>query len=182
METSCWLDEVVERSTHHWGTNNHLRFVLGLRVIHVSPDPQRTFIIRTHVIPSNKFLSKAVIIGLCFSTKVRVGPLNTLVIYISTSVTNLVHQVEISSCVTCVVLNLLTWRYFSFHFTCSDSIITSVHLIKLTINVFRYSDSFHYTILACCCAIWINFSKMNGIHRLDFMEIIIILNSHICSR
>ena len=71
----------------------------------------------------------------------RIGPLDTCVVDVSTSIANFVLFMEISELVTSVLLNSLARGNLGFDFTGSNWIVPCVELIELLINAFRDGDT-----------------------------------------
>lgn len=95
MESSSRLNKIISGGSHHRSFTSHSCLIFVLNIIHISPDPERTSIVRTLIISSNEFLTKLVISRFGFCRCVLVSPIDGFLINISASVSNFIMLVEV---------------------------------------------------------------------------------------
>ena len=92
----------------HSGAHHHLGAILGQGLVHESPDPEGTRVVRTHVVTGHDLYTKLVIVRFSLLAQTLVGLLDSIVINVSAAVAGLVRLLEVSISVASKVVDLLT--------------------------------------------------------------------------
>lgn len=104
VEPTGSFDGVGSRSAHHGGLNGVSGVILSRSVLHISPNPKGSFVVRAHIVTSNHLDTVLVVVGLGSLAEFAVSPCDRRVIDVGTTHADLIFLVEISAEVTCVDL------------------------------------------------------------------------------
>ena len=140
VETGRSPNEVVSWCAHHGRPDHHRLLVLGLLVVHVGPDPERTLVVGAHIIARYEFLPILIVVRFSCLREVVVGPLDGVVVDLSAPVAYLIESVEVWSGCAGMLLNSLAGGDLSLHLGGSDRVVTSIKLVKLAIDILRHGN------------------------------------------
>ena len=175
VEASCSRDWVGGGSAHHGRLRNHLRFVVTLSVLHESPDPERSFVVRTLVVSSHKFLALSVVVVSSSLADTIVGPFDGLIVDFSTSVANFVSLMEVSVSIATLDLDSLSGANLGLHFGGRDRVVSSVEHIEEVVLVLGDSHGLEHTWLANISSTFsVDLWEMDRCDGLDTVEVVVV--------
>jgi len=176
VESSSASDEVVGGSAHHRGLHGHRLLVFARCVLHVCPDPQRSSVVRSKIVTSDHLHTVLLVVGLGGFTSIIESPLNRLVVNLSASVSLLIGNIELSVCVSSCLLECLTGNELGLDLGGSDGVETRIELVELAVNALRDSGGLNGTLLGSVTSA-VDVRQVNGVGRIDAVEVVVVLNS-----
>ena len=163
MKTSWSFNKIICWSSHIRRLQQSLSFIRVILISEILPNPKRTFIKRSQVITYDKFFSILVVSFNSFIISFFQSPIQSLLIYISTSKPDFICLVEISMFIASLLLNCLSRHHLGLHFKSSNWIFSSVKNIINTIIVFGHCNAVERTMRSS----WLLTSvvKLRQVHR-----------------
>lgn len=140
VEASGGLNTVVDWSSHHGGLSGLLSLVAVLSVVHVSPDPQWSFVVWSLVVTKDELLSLLLVSGQRFLSSVLNSPVNGLLVDLLASLSDLIGFVEVSVGVSSLDLHVLSTQELGSHLSGGNWVEPTVEGIEGVVQVLSDSD------------------------------------------
>jgi len=176
VEAGSSTDVVVSGSAHHGGRDSHSRVVLGLGVIHVSPNPKRAGVVGTLIVTGDHLDTIFVVAGFGGLAKLAVGPGDGSIVHVGATVADLIGVVEDSVGVSSVNLHVLARAHLNLHLGGSDGVHAGIELVHVSIEVLGNGDGLDSA--RSLGAGSVDLGKMNGGDGLDHVEVIVIFKDN----
>jgi len=122
--------------------------IFVVSVCEVVPDPERSFIVRSQIVPNDELLALLVISRKCFGVGVVHGPFQRLFVDISASVADFIVLVEVSFGITSFDLHGLSGHHLDLHFSGTDLILAGIEHVKGRVDVLGDRDAFERALAA----------------------------------
>jgi len=176
VESTGTGDGVGSGSSHHWALNHNSGLILTGGVVHVVPDPKRTFIEGTQIVTHDVFLSEFLVSLASIGGSVRSTPVERDVVNVSAFVTSFIESTEISILITGFLLNSLAGGHLNLHLVGRDWVVASIKLVLGTVEVLGNSDRLKNTFFSgVSITSVVDLRQVDGSNRVYSVEVVIIM-------